>query len=93
MKHLMVWPKWLPAQYNGCNDPCDMVDGPCACGATHRAEELSFAGLTGPEIFDITLKLEEKIQRVQKLVGTQTDCQCQGEPDCKWCQIRKILES
>ncbi len=26
--------------HNGqCPDPCDMVDGPCACGATHNAKE------------------------------------------------------
>jgi len=23
----------------GCTDRCDMVDGPCACGATHNAKE------------------------------------------------------
>lgn len=25
--------------FNACTDPCDMIDGPCACGATHSARE------------------------------------------------------
>lgn len=26
--------------YNGgCTEPCDMIDGPCACGAWHRLDE------------------------------------------------------
>lgn len=25
--------------YNACTDPCDMLQGPCACGATHKQEE------------------------------------------------------
>ena len=25
--------------YNGCNEPCDMLSGPCACGAWHHQEE------------------------------------------------------
>ena len=26
--------------YNGgCPDPCDMLSGPCACGASHKQEE------------------------------------------------------
>ena len=26
-------------QHNSCTDRCDMLVGPCACGATHSAEE------------------------------------------------------
>jgi hypothetical protein len=70
-----------------------MLEGPCVCGAWHKASQLSCAGLDGSELFKVAVQLEEKIQQTLKLVGTQTDCQCQGEPDCKWCQIRKILES
>lgn len=34
----------MPAEYigqfrNACTDPCDMLQGPCACGATHHQEE------------------------------------------------------
>lgn len=34
----------LPKQYrnyffNGCNEPCDMFKGPCACGAWHRGDK------------------------------------------------------
>ena len=25
--------------FNGCVDPCDMLQGPCACGASHHQEE------------------------------------------------------
>ncbi len=25
--------------HNACTDPCDMIDGPCACGAWHSAKE------------------------------------------------------
>ncbi len=25
--------------YNACTDSCDMIDGPCACGAWHSAKE------------------------------------------------------
>ncbi len=31
--------KWLGQFYNACPDPCDMLSGPCACGATHHQEE------------------------------------------------------
>lgn len=33
----VAWPRFAPKQYNGCTDPCDMWDGPCACGGWHRA--------------------------------------------------------
>lgn len=33
---LRGWPDWAPKQYNACTDPCDMFDGPCACGAWHH---------------------------------------------------------
>jgi len=29
---------WLDRQYN-CNEPCDMLVGPCACGSTHVETE------------------------------------------------------
>lgn len=31
--------KYLGRFYNACNDPCDMLQGPCACGAWHHQEE------------------------------------------------------
>jgi hypothetical protein len=37
---LLPWPDdWLDYRYNACNEPCDMLIGPCACGAFHKAEE------------------------------------------------------
>ena len=32
---LTGWPEGFE-QSNACNDPCDMWDGPCACGAWHK---------------------------------------------------------
>lgn len=31
-----AWPEWAPKRFNACTDPCDMFDGPCACGAWHK---------------------------------------------------------
>jgi len=31
--------KYIGEFYNGCVDPCDMLSGPCACGAWHHQEE------------------------------------------------------
>lgn len=28
-------PAHWPPRYNGYNDPCDTIDGPCCCGAWH----------------------------------------------------------
>lgn len=37
---LLGWPQeWTERNYNGCNEPCDMLIGPCACGAWHHAED------------------------------------------------------
>lgn len=33
---MVPWPEWAPKQYNACTDPCDMWNGPCACGAWHK---------------------------------------------------------
>ena len=40
---MVGWPEWLPKYYNGSNEPCDMLEGPCACGAWHQPGE--FAGV------------------------------------------------
>ena len=37
-----TWPKDWPRTYNACNDPCDMLVGPCACGSTHGKGEYTF---------------------------------------------------
>ncbi len=37
---LLAWPElWTLRYFNGNNEPCDMLVGPCACGAWHHAEE------------------------------------------------------
>ncbi len=32
-------PQHWPPRYNACTDPCDMINGPCACGAWHCLDE------------------------------------------------------
>lgn len=36
---LIGWPIDAPKQYNACTDACDSWNGPCACGAWHKAGE------------------------------------------------------
>jgi hypothetical protein len=31
--------EYLGMFYNACTEPCDMLQGPCVCGATHHQEE------------------------------------------------------
>jgi hypothetical protein len=34
------WPAaWTDRHYNGCNEPCDLLIGPCRCGAWHSEDE------------------------------------------------------
>ena len=37
---LVPWPDdWPDRHYNACNEPCDFLIGPCACGAWHDETE------------------------------------------------------
>lgn len=36
---IVAVPKHWPARHNACTDPCDMLQGPCACGAYHSLDE------------------------------------------------------
>jgi hypothetical protein len=36
---LLPYPQDWPKRYNACNEACDMLLGPCACGAYHNEEE------------------------------------------------------
>ena len=37
---LVSWPDdWTDQHHNGCNDACDMLVGPCVCGAWHSADD------------------------------------------------------
>lgn len=44
---LIPMPKGIK-YYNGCNEPCDMAQGPCCCGAWHKWKEWyrTFGGKT-----------------------------------------------
>ena len=37
---MVAWPDgWDGQNYNGTNEPCDMLVGPCSCGAWHHETE------------------------------------------------------
>jgi hypothetical protein len=37
---MVPWPEeWHDYHYHACNDPCDMLVGPCACGGWHNEDE------------------------------------------------------
>ncbi len=37
---LVGMPKdWIGQVHNACTDPCDMICGPCVCGAWHHFDE------------------------------------------------------
>ena len=35
MGDIMRYPDHWPKRYNACSEPCDVIDGPCCCGAWH----------------------------------------------------------
>ena len=38
--NLMPMPvEWIGQYHNACTNPCDMLCGPCACGAWHHLDE------------------------------------------------------
>jgi hypothetical protein len=40
MNTFVPWPaSWTERRYNAGNEPCDMLSGPCACGAWHSLGE------------------------------------------------------
>lgn len=46
----ILYPEHWGPYYNGCNDACDMIQGPCACGATHSLTEWNVKKLLVPEL-------------------------------------------
>lgn len=36
------FPDDWPEYHNACSDPCDVLQGPCACGAWHKLYEWDF---------------------------------------------------
>jgi len=40
MNGSVAWPaNWTDRHYNACRQPCDMLIGPCSCGAWHQEHE------------------------------------------------------
>ena len=37
--NLTMVPEDWPPHYNACTDPCDVIEGPCVCGAWHNLSE------------------------------------------------------
>jgi len=40
----LAWPDGLAKNYNDQNEACDMLVGPCCCGATHYVGEFALEG-------------------------------------------------
>lgn len=39
-EEIIVYPDhWPKRHYNSCSKPCDVIDGPCVCGAWHCEDE------------------------------------------------------
>lgn len=36
---ILLVPEHWPPRHNACTDACDMIQGPCACGAWHYLDE------------------------------------------------------
>ena len=39
LSELRPWPEDWPRHHNGVSEPCDMLVGPCSCGAWHQPGE------------------------------------------------------
>ena len=69
--------EWIGQIYNACTEPCDILYGPCACGAWHYFEEwilirkiLTKGGWVKPKNHEIIEQLEaenEKLKRTMRL--------------------------
>jgi len=63
----------MPIEYvgrfcnGGCTDPCDMLSGPCACGATHHQEE--WPDWLQLEVFGFVSKKNSFIKRKERNNG------------------------
>lgn len=38
---MIGYPDDMPPRYNACAQPCDMLRGPCACGAWHEPQDFT----------------------------------------------------
>lgn len=56
---LLGWPEaWTRRFHNAINEPCDMLIGPCACGAWHHADEWGNPDSPCPRRIDGVLVLD-----------------------------------
>ena len=59
--------------HNGsCTDPCDMIDGPCACGAWHNAKE--WIGKLIKRTKQLQAKLDKANDKIDKLRKHNSEC-------------------
>lgn len=56
MKHVAMIEGWPPV-YNGSNERCDMLLGPCCCGATHTESDLW--DMVGTMLLDLNARIGE----------------------------------
>lgn len=67
---LLGWPSHWPKQNNACTDTCDMLCGPCACGAWHQLEE--FPELIEQYGVDVTIQLEFQLGKLYSVPYADT---------------------
>lgn len=65
---LVAWPDDWPEYRNACSDPCDMLSGPCACGAWHKLYEWDFERKTRKPTEAIIEARHQELAK-QKLLG------------------------
>lgn len=61
--------KYLGQFYNACTEPCDMLQGPCACGAWHHQEE--WPDEIQKEVFGFVSDKETTIKRKRRETHNQ----------------------
>lgn len=49
------WPHDYPEYHNANVDACDMVEGPCACGATHQKGEFRLVRYRKDYYYDLKI--------------------------------------
>jgi len=72
--------EWIGMIYNASNDPCDMLYGPCACGAWHSLDEwiikrkkLTLEGWVDPDCTGEQPDAGEKVSKKEELMLAITD--------------------
>lgn len=63
---LIPYPAMASKSFNACTEPCDMLQGPCACGGTHIATDWNeyILSQSGRELFKEATAVLSKLEQV-----------------------------